>query len=119
VDHLCRGLGGPGHGAYGAPIGLQHDVDLGGAHRGRGIRRVITGHGLQEDALRQAQALLFREFLGRHDLAARDASHVRDDRLDLGNPAFAEEGSDLAGHVSPAPVACRRAQTRGLPKRLE
>ncbi len=55
------------------------------------IGRIVAGHGLQEDALRQTHALVRRELLRGHDLAARDAGHVGNDALDLGDAAFAEK----------------------------
>jgi hypothetical protein len=100
VDHLRRGLGGPGHAAHGARVGLEDDVDLGRAHRLVGVGRIVAGHGLQEDALGQAHALFLAEFLRGHDLAARDAGHVGDDRLDFRDAVVAQELPDFIRHVS-------------------
>jgi hypothetical protein len=91
VNHLRRGLGRPGHATHGARVGLQNHVDFRRAHRRRSIFGIITRHGLQKNALGQAHALLHLELLRRHQFAARDAGHVRHDRLDFLNAVVAEK----------------------------
>ena len=95
VDHLRCGLRGPRYPPHRARVGLEDDVDLGGTHRCRGVVGIIAGHGLQEDALRQAHALVALELLGGHHLAARDAGHVGDDGLHFLDVVFAEKLCDL------------------------
>jgi hypothetical protein len=51
----------------------------------------------------------------RHHLAARDARHVRDDRLDLGDAVVAEELLDITRHESPVWTCAARA----VPRRAE
>ena len=114
VDHLRGGLGGPGHAPHGLRIGLEDDVDLGRAHRLVGVGRIVAGHRLQEDALRQAHALVFGELLRGHDLAARDAGHVRDDGLDFGDAVVAEELSDFVCHGIVLTIFSLCAVTRRL-----
>ncbi len=98
VDDLRGRLSSPRHAAHRLRIGLEHDVDLGGAHGVAGLRRVIARHRLQENAFRQAHAFVFGKLLRGHDLAARDACHVRDDGLHFGNAVIAEELLDFVSH---------------------
>src|SRR5262249_45146 len=83
IEAVLNGLrgrpGGPGHPAHGLRVRLQHDVDLGGTHRITRVGRVVTRHGLQEDAFGQSHAFVFCEFFRGHDFAAGDAGHVGDD----------------------------------------
>jgi hypothetical protein len=98
VDDLCRRLGGPRNAPHRARVGLQNNVDLGRTHRRRGFLGVIPGDGLQEDALRQAHALIALELLRRHDLAARDAGHVGDDGLDFLDVVLFEKRRNRIAH---------------------
>ena len=100
MDDLCRGLGRPGHPSHRLRVCLENDVDFGRAHRIARVRRIVAGDCLQENALRQAHAAVVGEFLRGHDLAARDAGHVRNDRLDLGNAVVAEKLPDLTHHTN-------------------
>ena len=95
VDHLRSRLRRPRHPPHRARVGLEDDVDLGGAHRRGGVVGIIAGHGLQEDALRQTHALVALELLGGHHLATRDAGHVRDNGLHFLDVMFAEKLCDL------------------------
>ena len=101
VNHLRGGLGGPGHHPHRLRVGLQHDVDVRGVHRAL-IVRIVAGDRLQEYRLGQPHALLFGEFLRRHELAARDARHVRDDGLDFRDAVFLQKLLNRAGHKSPS-----------------
>ena len=100
MDDLCGRFRGPGHPADGLRVRPEHDIDLRRAHRLTGLRRIVTGHRLQEHTFGQPHAAVFRELLGGHDLAARDAGHVRDDGLDLGDAVVAQKLPDLAHHNS-------------------
>ena len=101
VNHLRGGFRRPRHHPHGLRIGLEHDIDLGRAHRRPGVARIVTGHGLQKNALRQAHAGILRKFLGRHEFAARDARHVGNDGFDFRNAMVAEELLYLISHTSP------------------
>ena len=95
VNDLRRRLGGPRHDANRAWIGLENDVDFRRAD-GAFVVGIFAGHGLQEDAFRQAHALFFGELRRGHDLAARHARHVGNDRLDFGDAVFFEKLLDDA-----------------------
>src|SRR5690242_2920812 len=81
---LSGRLCGPRHTAHRLRVSLEDDVDLRRAHSIGGVRRVIARDRLEEYALGQPHPFLFGEFRRRHDLAARDASHVGDDGLYFG-----------------------------------
>ena len=100
MNHLRGGFGRPGHHAHGLRIGLEHDVDVRRIHRAL-IVRIVAGDRLQENRLRQPHALFFGEFLRRHELAARDPRHVRNDRFDFGDAVFFQELLNRARHKSP------------------
>src|SRR6185295_5878567 len=92
-------------------ICLKHDVDFGRTYSAV-VLWVLTGYRLQKNAFGQAHALLFGKLFRRHDLAARHARHVRNDRLDSRDAMILEELLDAAGHDSSfrkAP-ATRRAE---------
>ena len=95
VDHLRGRLGGPGHDADRLRVAGQHDVDLRRVNRAV-VVRVFAGDGLQEQRLGQAHALVLGVLLRRHDLAARDAGHVGDDGLDLGDRMILQQLLDVA-----------------------
>src|SRR5580704_8046330 len=114
VDHLRGGFGSPRDASYGLGIGLEDDVDLGRAHRIAGVSRIVAGHRLQEHALRQAHTAIFGELLGRHDLAARDASHIGNDGLHLGDAVITEKLPDLTHHVTR--LSFYSAHARGWPR---
>ncbi|MPL71109.1 hypothetical protein SDC9_16879 [bioreactor metagenome] len=81
VDDLQGHIGSPGGGGGGGPVRRQDHVGLGeGAHR---VVDPFAGDRLQEDRVRQEEAVLMHEFRGRHRLAAGDARDVGDDALDL------------------------------------
>ena len=100
MNDLGGGFRGPGHHPHGLRIRLQHDVDVGRIH-GALIVRIVAGHRLQEYRLGQPHALLFGEFLGRHELAAGHAGHVRNDGFDFRDAVFFQELLNRAGHKSP------------------
>ncbi len=104
VNHLRGGFGGPGHDTDRARIGLQHDVDIRWIHRAL-IVRIIARHGLQKDRLRQAHALFLRKFFRGHELAARHARHVGNDRFDFRDTVLFQELLNRAGHNSPCGCA--------------
>ena len=107
VDDLRGGLRGPWHDARRGRVGLEHDVDLRRVDCAI-VLRVLAGDGLQEDALGHAHALVLGELDRGHHLAARNAGHVRDDGLDLGNAVFLEELLDRRAHGH-FPFACALA----------
>jgi hypothetical protein len=98
VDHLRGRLRSPRHDARRCRVGLHHDVDLRRADRAV-VFRIVARHGLQEDALGHAHALVFRELHRRHHLATRDAGHVGHDGLDFGNAVLLEELLDRGAHA--------------------
>ena len=88
-DHLRRRLLIPGYQTDRVGIGFQDDVAV--DRVGDILVRIIAGVGLDEDALRQAEALVLdraQELVAGEDLAAGDAVDVGDDALDLGDPAL-------------------------------
>ena len=59
---------------------------------------ILAGDRLDEDALRQAEAVVVeraQELLARQDLAARDAVDVGDDALDLGDVVLAQPALEV------------------------
>jgi hypothetical protein len=94
VDHLRGRVGVPGHHPDGIRVGAQ--IDVGILVRADIVLvqiGILAGHGLEEDAFRQAQAIVAHalgEFLRRQDLAAWNAVHVGDKALDLIDLAFVE-----------------------------
>ncbi len=104
VDDLRSRLDGPGHQKHRVRVGPAEHVDVGGIEQLviDIVLDVVTGHGLQQHALRQAHALFIKELVGGRDLAARNAGQIADQALHLGNLAFfqpAGELVELAGHI--------------------
>ena len=98
ADHLGGGLRVPGHEPDG--LGVWGQIDVRGGRIGdRVLARIVAGHGLHEERLGDPQAVLlhaFDEALGRHDLAAPDARHVRHQAFDFFDLAVFQELLDRA-----------------------
>src|SRR5262249_50272973 len=107
VVYDLRGwLRGPWDAADRLGVSLENDVDFGGTHRLRRLWRVVAGDGLKEDALRQAHAFFLGEFGRGHDLSARNAGHVGNDGLHLGDAVITEELLDRTNHGTTFSSAC-------------
>ena len=90
-QHLRGRLRVPGHEPDRVRVRPQADVAVDRVDHV--LLGILAGDGLDEDALRQPQAVVVEradELLSRQDLAARDAVDVGDDALDLGDVVLAQ-----------------------------
>ncbi|MNH18909.1 hypothetical protein D3C79_786300 [compost metagenome] len=87
VDHLGGRFDGPGHEEHRVLVGAADHVDVGRVEQFviDVVVDVVAGHGLQQHALGQAHAFFGDEFVGRRNLAARDAGQVTDHAFDFGD----------------------------------
>ena len=92
VDDLRGGLLGPRYRPQRAGVGDQPHVRVG--RGGEVLLGVVAGDGHHQHGLGQAQALGRVVFVARHDLAARQAGHVRYQALHFGNVVFVQPALD-------------------------
>ncbi len=100
MDDLRGRLMRPGDQTNRRRIGDQFDVDNRGI--AQNIVRIVgifAGDRLDENTLGQARCAALVEFLGRHDLATRNARDIGHQALDLGNAMFVEP-FDQIDHIS-------------------
>ena len=102
VNHLRRGVGGPGHDAHGAGVGPQLHVFVGRIHHivvGAALRK-LARHAHAHNALRQAHAPVFGELATGQDFSACHAGQVGHQAFHLGHAAVVEPAFQVVeGHV--------------------